>query len=236
MNRVTIVTKLRFAAALAPAILLIAVPVLAITMYVFGAMPAALYENEYAAMRAADGMEIALYKMDWGRTQPDSSQIVLDQQRRFAGWVETAQRRIETRDQAERIQKITDNAKPLFDAMRKAEPGDDTIEPRLRDLQGMVADLINADEAALMAVSGAAMSRAHTMIALAVVAGILVPWVCFAWLAVMTRRIGGVLRAIRHHLENAAERAGAPPPEELKALDAALSELGFPKPNPMLAE
>src|SRR5260370_16760678 len=89
-------------------------------------------------------MEHALYKMDWGRTQPESSQIVLDQQRGFITEIETARVHIGDRAQAERIEKIANDAKPLFEAMRTAQPGDDTLEPRLRDLQGTVADLMSA--------------------------------------------------------------------------------------------
>jgi hypothetical protein len=236
MNRVTIVTRLRFAAAIAPAILLIAAPILALVFYGFGEMPSALYQNEYSALRAANGMQIAIYRMDWGRAQPDGAEIVLDQQRRFATWVGTAQSHIATRQQAELLDRITNHAKPLFDQMRQAGPGDGSFEPRLRDLQGMVADLINADDEVLTSVSAIAMSRARTMIALALVAGVAIPWVCFAWLAALTSRLHRRLREMRHRVESLGERAGAPPPEDLRALDSALAELGFPKPNPMLAE
>ena len=82
------------------------------------------------------GMETALYKMDWGRTQPDASQIVIDQQRGFISEIEIARQHIGSREQAERIEKIANDARPLFDAMRTASPSDDSLEPKLRDLQG----------------------------------------------------------------------------------------------------
>ncbi len=153
MNNLTIVTKLRFMAALAPAILLLAAAVIAGAFHVFGTAPREIYENEYAAERAAEGMENALYKMDWGRTQPDASQIVIDQQRGFISDIEVARNHIASREQAERIEKIANDARPLFDAMRTVSPGDDSLEPRLRELQGTVADLMSLDDAALLAVA-----------------------------------------------------------------------------------
>ena len=81
-------------------------------------------------------METALYKMDWGRTQADASQIVMDQQRGFISEIEIARQHIGSREQAERIEKIANDARPLFDALRTASPSDDSLEPKLRDLQG----------------------------------------------------------------------------------------------------
>jgi len=235
MNRLTIITKLRFAAALAPALLLLAAPLVALSLYGFGALPAAMYENQYAAIRAAEGMEAALYKMDWGRTQPDSSQIVFDQGRRLAGLIDSARIHVQGREQAERIQKIADAAAPLIDAMRKASPGDDSFEPRLRDLQGLVSDLIGTDDALLMGVSSAAASRARTMMVVMLIAGVLAPWACFAWMMGLTSPILRGLREIRHRTENLAERVNQSP-EDISAIDRTLTALGFAKPNPMLAE
>ena len=109
-------------AALAPAILLLAAAVIVGAFHFFGGLPGELHENEYAAARAAQGMETALYKMDWGRTQPDASQIVMDQQRGFISEIEIARNHIGSRDQAELIEKIANDARPLFDAMRTASP------------------------------------------------------------------------------------------------------------------
>ncbi|HXW84097.1 MAG TPA: hypothetical protein VEJ86_06810, partial [Candidatus Binataceae bacterium] len=135
MNRVTIVTKLRFAAVIAPIVLLIAMAVVALTVFQFGALPAQMYDDQYAAMRAADGMEIALNKMDWGRYQPDGSQIVLDQQRQFGEFIENARGHVDTPEQADKLQSVGDHAQPLFDSMRKAAAGDTTLEPKVLDLQ-----------------------------------------------------------------------------------------------------
>jgi membrane protein required for beta-lactamase induction len=127
MTRITILTKLRFVAALAPLLMVIAAPVLAMAFYVFGAMPTVLNGDEIQALRAAHGMELALYKMDWGRTQPDGMQIVQDQQRRFVNWVSVARDHVETRAQYDALGRIAKTANPIFTAMRKAQPGDQSL-------------------------------------------------------------------------------------------------------------
>jgi hypothetical protein len=235
MNNMTIVTKLRFMAVLAPAILLIAAAVIAIGLHAFGALPQQIYDNEDAAARAAEGMETALYKMDWGRTQADASQIVMDQQRGFISDIEAARQHIENPEQAEDIEKIANDARPLFDALRAAQPGDDSLEPRLRDLQGTVADLMSLDDAALIAVAASAESQARIMIAITIAGLVVVPWICFV---VIARLSGGLyieLKEMRRRLDALAERQPTPS-DEVRALDESLSKLGFPKPNPMLAE
>jgi hypothetical protein len=180
-------------------------------------------------------MENALYKMDWGRTQPESSQIVLDQQRGFIAEIETARVHIGDRAQAERIEKIANDAKPLFEAMRTAQPGDDTLEPRLRDLQGTVADLMSVDDSALVGVAANAESTARTMIAITIVGAVVVPWICFILIARLSGRVYAELREIRRRFDALAERTELPT-DDSRALDEALSKLGFPKPNPMFAE
>lgn len=235
MNNLTIVTKLRFMAAIAPAILLLAATLIAGAFHVFGTAPREIYDNQDAAARAAEGMENALYKMDWGRTQPDASQIVIDQQRGFISEIEIARSHIGTREQAERIEKIANDARPLFDALRAAQPGDDSLEPRLRDLQGTVADLMSLDDAALIAVAAGAESQARIMIAITIAGLVVVPWICFA---VIVRLSGGLyteLKEMRRRVDAVAEREPAPS-DEARVLDESLSKLGFPKPNPMLAE
>jgi membrane protein required for beta-lactamase induction len=235
MTRITILTKLRFIAALAPLLMLLVAPVLAMGFYVFGATPTILNENEFAAVRAASGMEVSLYKMDWGRTQPDGLQIVKDQQRRFASWVSTAHDHADTQAQVDALGRVANAANPIFDAMRKAQPGDDSFEPDLRKLQGLVSDLSNADDAALDEVAARVRSRANVMIGIVVIAGLLVPWTCFAILARMCGRTHDALRDIRARVESLTARAGVPN-DDLRAIDERLAELGFPKPNPMLAE
>jgi hypothetical protein len=235
MNNLTIVTKLRFIAALAPAILLLAAVVIAGAFHVFGTLPREIHENEYAAERAAQGMETALYKMDWGRTQPDASQIVIDQQRGFISEIEIARQHIGSPEQAERIEKIANDARPLFDAMRTASPGDDSLEPKLRDLQGTVADLMSLDDAALITVANSAESQARTMIAITIVALVAVPWICFVVIANLTSNLYKELKEMRRRLDDIAEH-GPTPSNDISALDEALTKLGFRKPNPMLAE
>ncbi len=235
MNNLTIITKLRFIAAIAPAVLLIIAAMIVGAFHLFGTMPRLMHDNEYAAARAAEAMETALYKMDWGRMQPDSPQIVMDQQRGFIAEIETARVHIETREQAERIEKIANEAKPLFDAMRTAQPGDDSLEPRLRDLQGMVADLTSADDAVLLAAAANAESQARTMIAITVVGAVVIPWICFIVIARLSGRLYTELREIRRRFDALAERSD-PNSEDSRVLDEALTKLGFPRPNPMLAE
>ena len=232
MNNLTIVTKLRFMAALAPAILLLAAALIAGAFHVFGTAPRQIYENEYAAARAAQGMEDALYKMDWGRTQPEASQIVMDQQRGFISEIEIARSHIETREQAERIEKIANDARPLFDALRAAQPGDDSLEPRLRDLQETVADLMSLDDAALIAVAADAQSQARIMIAITIVGLVVVPWICFVVIARLSGGLYTELKDMRRRADALAEQQptgsqDARAPRRI-AVEARLSET---KPN-----
>jgi hypothetical protein len=235
MNNLTITTKLRFVAAIAPALLLIVAVLIVGAFHFFGTMTRAIHDNQYAAARAAEGMENALYKMDWGRSQPDSSQIMLDQRRGFLAEIEAARAHMGSREQAERIEKIANDAKPLFEAMQAAQPGDDTLEPRLRDLQGTVADLMSVDDAMLLTAAANAESTARTMIVITVVGLVVVPWICFVVIARLTGRLYAELREIRRRFEAIAERRELPE-GDARAIDEALNELGFPKPNPMLAE
>jgi hypothetical protein len=235
MNNLTITTRIRFVAAIAPALLLIVAALIVGAFHFFGTMTRAIYNNQYAAARAAEGMENALYKMDWGRSQPDSSQIVIDQQRGFIAEIETARTHMGSREQAERIEKIANDAKPLFEAMRTAQPGDDSLEPRLRDLQGTVADLMSVDDAMLLAAAANAEYTARTMIAITIVGVVVVPWICFLVIARLTGRLYADLREIRRRFDALAERSELPE-GDARAVDEALIELGFPKPNPRLAE
>jgi hypothetical protein len=234
MTRITIATKLRLVSAIAPLVLLIATPILAGGFYLFGLMPALLQENQYAALRAADGLESALYKMDWGRTQPDGLEIVKGQERRFVGFVDSARSHASTRDQLDKIEQIAQTANPIFDQLRQASPGDDSVEPKLRNLQGLIADLNAANDGAMTEVVARAESRSHIFITIMLVAGLLVPWAVFFLLYRQAGQVGGALRAIRNCLEKLPEAAGQS--VELKEIDEKLTELGFPKPNPMFAE
>ncbi len=235
MSRITIVTKLRFLAAIAPVVLLIASMILASGFYLFGAMPGLLQENQFGAMRASDGMEAAIYKMDWGRTQPDGMEIIKGQERRFASWVDSARSHATTRDQLDKIEQIAETANPIFDALRKGSAGDDSIEPRLRELQNLVTDLSAANESALSQVVTRAQSRARIFIAIALITGIVVPWGAFIFLFQQAGLINRNLREARRAVEEMSE-APSRSAQSLKTIDEKLAELGFPKPNPMLAE
>jgi membrane protein required for beta-lactamase induction len=235
MTRITIFTKLRFMAALAPLLWLVAAPILALQLYVLGAMPEILNQDQLQAMRAAHGMELALYKMDWGRTQPDGMQIVKDQQRQFVNWVSLAHDHLASRAQYDALNRITAAANPIFDAMRKAEPGDQSFEPDLIKLQGMIAALASADDAVLGDIASRTHARANLMIAIVVVAGLLVPWGCLAILARVSSGAHRSLRELRRYLDDLLDRTGEPNPD-LRAIDDRMAELGYPKHNPMLAE
>ena len=235
MNNLTITTKLRFVAVVAPVLLIVVAALIVGAFHFFGTMTRAIHDNQYAASRSAEGMETALYKMDWGRSQPDSSQIILDQQRGFIAEIETARAHMGSREQAERIEKIANDAKPLFEAMRTAQPGDDSLEPRLRDLQGTVADLMSVDDEMLLAAAANAESTARTMIAITIVGVVVIPWICFFVIARMTGRLYAELREIRRRFDALAECAQSPG-DDAREVDKALTELGFAKPNPMLAE
>lgn len=234
MTRITIATKLRLVSAIAPLVLLIAAPILAVGFYLFGLLPALLQENQYAMLRAADGLESALYKMDWGRTQPDSSEIIKGQERRFVGFVDSARSHSSTRDQLDKIEQIAQTANPIFDELRQASPADDSVEPKLRNLQGLIADLNAANEGAMAEVVARAESRAHVFIAITLVAGLLVPWVVFFLLSRQAGQIAGALRAMRSCVEKLPESAAQS--IDFKEIDQKLTELGFAKPNPMFAE
>jgi len=234
MTRITIANKLRLVSAIAPLVLLIATPILAVGFYLFGLVPALLQENQYAMLRAADGLESALYKMDWGRTQPDSLEIIKGQERRFVGFVDSARSHSSTRDQLDKVEQIAQTANPIFDQLRQASPGDDSVEPKLRNLQGLIADLNAANEGAMAEVVARAESRSHIFIAITLLAGLLVPWVVFILLSRQAGQIAGALRAMRTCVEKLPESAAQS--IDLKEIDEKLTELGFAKPNPMFAE
>ena len=71
---------------LAPLVLLIASPLLALAFIQYGNIPADIKDEQVSAIKYADGLDAALYKMEWGRFQPDGVQIIVDQQRRFADY------------------------------------------------------------------------------------------------------------------------------------------------------
>lgn len=239
MSKVTIITRIRFLAGIAPLILLLVVPILAFALSRFGNLPSDLREHEIAALKYAHGLDTALYKMEWGRTQPDGPQIVLDQQRRFADLMDSEAHHVYTPEQRDKLRALAQAAKPTLDAFRHADPHDDTVNARMRDLHVMAADLMTADEAALSQVSDRASGQARQLVVLALLSGILLPFVCMAVIWRLTETMRQDVRAIRTHLERISERPAAKDASvapDLEAIDGALTRLGFPKPNPMLAE
>ncbi|MGH7813831.1 MAG: hypothetical protein ACREQI_07500 [Candidatus Binataceae bacterium] len=235
MNNFTVVTKLRTIAAIAPAILLVAALAIAGGLYFLGRVPRTMYDSDFAAAREAQGMEDALYKLEWGRTQPDAAQIVLGQERNFAQSIEAATSRPVTKGQAVQLQKIGAAAAPIINQIRTAQPGDESADAKFRDLLGMVSDLMSANDAATIAFAARAKSQAREMIAITIVAGILIPWICFAAIWRLGGRLFAELQEMRRRLDELAERA----PDsagQLAAIDKNLAKLGFPKHNPMLAD
>lgn len=235
MRTLKIVTKLRLAGALAPALLLLATPVLALSLYGFGATPAYLYENQIAALRAAQDMDVALYRMEWARTQPDGGQVVKDQQRSFVSLLASARDEIETKEQGAKIEAIAKLAEPLFEDLRSVLTDDEALAPRIRELHKLVTDLVSADLGSMLSVAGRAESYAWWMILLAAFAGLFVPWSGLALVIWISSRLDGALRAIRGEIKPADDGVKQPA-AALAAIDAILTPLGYPKPDSMLAE
>jgi hypothetical protein len=239
MAKVTIVSKIPFLAGIAPVILLIVSPLLALAFVQFGNIPSDIKDEQVAAIKYADGVDVALFKMEWGRTQPDGVQIIVDQQRRFADYLDSAAHHVYTPEQQAKLAALAQEAKPTLDAFRHADPHDEVMNAKMRDLHTLVSDLENADEAALDQFSDAAKSRARQLAALVAAAGVLVPMICFALVWRLTQSVRADLRAIRTEVEAVAENPGAKEPSlarALAAIDQALIRQGFPKPNPMLAD
>lgn len=239
MANITVVSKIRLLAGIAPAILLIASPVLALALIAFGNIPSDIRDDQLAAFKYAQGLDSALYKMEWGRTQPDGAQIVLDQQRRFADVLDSASEHIDTAEQRDRLAALAQAAKPTLDAFRHADPHDETENARMRDLHAMVTELENADETAIDQSADTARTRARQFAALAIIAGVAVPIGCFAILWRIIQGVRTELRSMRTELEGISDNPSAKEPSlarSISAIDAALERLGFPKPNPMLAD
>jgi hypothetical protein len=239
MANVTVVSKIRFLAGIAPVILLIVSPIVALAFLEFGNVPSTIRDEQLAAIKYAQGLDAALYKMEWGRTQPDGVQIVVDQQRRFADFLDSAAHHVYTAAQRAKLEALAQAAKPALDTFRHADPHDEVMNARMRDLHTMVTELENADEAALDQFSEAVKSQAHLFIALAIIAGVAIPIVCFAVLWWMTQSLRADLRVIRAELERIAESPAAKEPSTARAIDGidqTLARLGFPKPDPMLAD
>jgi hypothetical protein len=239
MANITIVSKIRLLAGIAPLVLLIVCPFASLAFSAFGNIPATIKENQLAAINYANGLDAALYKMEWGRSQPESAQIIVDQERRFADMLDSAAHNLYTTDQREKLHTLAQAAKPTLDAFRHADPRDEVENAKMRDLHMMVTNLLNADEAALDQYSDLTMNNARQFIVLIIIAGILLPIVCYAVIWRFTETVRTDLRTIRKRLEKIEELPAAKDPAiapEIEVIDQTLTRLGFPKPNPMLAE
>jgi hypothetical protein len=239
MSRITVITKIRFLAGVAPVVMLVAAPMLAMAFSALGRVPAAMNNNEIAALSDAQGLDEALYKMQWGRSQPDGGQIVLDQQRRFAELMDSAAANAYTAEQRRALDALAAAAKPTLDAFRKADPRDPSVEPAMAKLHGLVIDLVNADESALARVARMTRSRGREFAILTLIVALVIPWTCFALLFRIAGQARVEMRAIRARVESLVESpqtAAKSVGREVEEIDASLARLGFPKPNPMLAE
>ena len=124
-------------AAIAPLVLLIVCPLVSLAFSAFGNIPATIKENQLASINNANGMDAALFKMEWGRTQPEAAQIIVDQQRRFAYMLDSAARNSYTTDQREKLQTLAQAAKPTLDTFRHSDPRDEAENAKMRDLHMM---------------------------------------------------------------------------------------------------
>ncbi len=238
MSNITIVTKIRFLAAIAPLVLAVVSPLAALAFSAFGSLPAAMNEEEIAALRDAQGLDNALYKMEWGRTQPNGLQIVLDQQRRFADLSDSATRHVYTAEQRDMVEALAQASKPILDDFRSANPHDEAMNARMRDLHTMITELQNADDSALATAAESSSIQAREFRVLILIAGLGVPIVCLALIWRLTGTAWTALHSMRDHLERISERPAARDAAmaaDLEAVGEALTGLGFPKPDPMLA-
>jgi hypothetical protein len=239
MANVTVVSKIRLFAGVAPVILLIASPLLALAFVQFGNIPADIKDDQVASIKYAEGLDAALYKMEWGREQPDSVQIIVDQQRRFADYLDSAVHHVYTDEQRDKIGALAQQAKITLDAFRRADPHDEVMNAKMRDLHAMVSDLESADEAGLDQYADAVSSRAHQLVAVVIVTGVVIPMICFALIWRLTQNTRADLRAMRAELESVRENPAPMEPSmahAIERIDQALERQGFLKPNPMLAE
>jgi hypothetical protein len=238
----SVVTKLRLVALIAAVLLLIASVLIVGGSYTLGQTVAILQARSLTATAAAREMELALYQIQWGLSRPDGEQIVIDQRRQFEHAIAVAQDHAESDDQAGLLQAITQQASVVFDQLKTAQQsrgGDEGFDHRIRELHGRVAELVSADEAVTTRYGQAAQQQAKRMMIVAAIAMIGVPWVVF----VMIYRLGGTirmrLRSARQSLEQLEPRlssVGLATDRDVTAIDTALADLGFPKPNPMLAD
>lgn len=236
----SIASKIRLGAAAAPIVVLIAALILLGGIYTFGQSIGRLREGSLTALRAAQGMTLALYQVETSATRPDGAQIMADQSREFDHWLALAGDRAESDEQRRDVAAIARQAESVFADLRGAGLSamrDETIARRLGELHGRISDLIGADDSVVIEAGSRARQQATRLGLVVLAAMVLVPWLGFAWLARMTGRLRDGLRTLRDQVDKLAwraDQAGIAPDARLKALDEALAALGHPKPNPML--
>ncbi len=233
--RATIVTRLRILAVIAPVVLLLTAPFVMRGFYTFGDAIANLREHTLRARDAAHGMELALYQIESSPNHPEADEILLDQTRQFAHWLDLAQDRSETDRQRRQVAEVAQTADPVLRQLRTSGLSllrDPTFNGGLRELHAKINDLIAADDTTLIVDSEEAKLQANHLSIVAVITMLVVPWLTFIGQWRTCGRLNSSLRAARRQVEAAA--AGAR--EELAALDTNLAELGYPKPDPRLAE
>jgi len=237
----SVVMRLRIVAAAVPLVLIVAVPYLEVGLYTLGQSIEIARGRALAASDAAQGMEVALYRIQWGLGRSDGGQIVADQRRQFGYWLEVAPDRAESDEQRRLIASIGEQASALFGQMRPAAGGgrDEATDRAILDLHAAISDLITADDTMLIRASERAQRQAGNLIVVALVAMVLIPWLAYAAIHRASGRLASGLRAIRQHLEKLTVRladTALPADADLAAIDEALGKLGYRKPNPMLAE
>jgi len=125
----------------------------------------------------------------------------------------------------------------LFEQLKDSSPRDESVNRQARELHARINDLIGADDAVLLQLAAAQRHAATVLMAVIAIGGVAIPWLGFAAVYITGGRIRDALRTIRQTLESLSARdAGAAPAHDFDAIDRALESLGFPKPNPMLAE
>ena len=128
MANVTVVSKIRFLAGIAPVILLIASPLLALAFLEFGNVPSDLRDEQLAALKYAQGLDAALYKMEWGRTNPMACKSSSTSS--AASPTSSIPRSIMStpHEQRAKLGALAQAAKPTLDAFRHADPHDEVDE------------------------------------------------------------------------------------------------------------
>ncbi len=238
MVRIAVVTRIRFLALIAPLVMLLAAPFIAGGLYVFGGQIDSMRDRELTALRAAREMEVALYQMEWARTQHDRDQILIDQQRAFAHWLDLARDHAETSEQGQIITAIEQDADPLFGLLRSTAPGDENADRMARNLRARISDLIGAGDQVLIDLAAASRRAATRLIVVTLVAAVAIPWLCFAALYAAGGTLKAELRSMRDCAEHLRDRPAAAltADEDFNSIDQSLARLGFPRPDPMLAD